>query len=87
MLWPYGHPGISPLSRYGDSNSCLNLTLGITRDCTCNRRREGSTDLSRLKWNGVATAPGNVTYPTRNFATLGPFLLLHQHPYLRVFVE
>jgi hypothetical protein len=19
-------------------------------------------------WNGVATAPGNVTYPTRNFA-------------------
>ena len=26
-----------------------------------------------VKWNGVATAPGNVTYPTRNFATLGPF--------------
>ncbi len=22
----------------------------------------------------VATAPGNVTYPTRNFATLGPFI-------------
>ena len=21
-----------------------------------------------VKWNGVATAPGNVTYPTRNFA-------------------
>src|SRR5256885_12214821 len=21
-----------------------------------------------VRWNGVATAPGNVTYPTRNFA-------------------
>jgi hypothetical protein len=31
-----------------------------------------------VEWNGVATAPGNVTYPTRNFATLGPFVLLHQ---------
>src|ERR1700676_2148777 len=28
-----------------------------------------------VEWNGVATAPGNVTYPTRNFATLGPFIL------------
>jgi hypothetical protein len=26
----------------------------------------------------VATAPGNVTYPTRNFATLGPFIYVTQ---------
>src|SRR5579862_9424903 len=37
---------------------------------------ETSCGLHRFEpvdWNGVATAPGNVTYPTRNFATLGPF--------------
>ena len=26
-----------------------------------------------VEWNGITPAPGNVTYPTRNFATLGPF--------------
>jgi hypothetical protein len=25
--------------------------------------------------NGIAPVPGNFTYPTRNFATLGPFVL------------
>src|SRR6185437_12233143 len=25
--------------------------------------------------NGIAPVPGNFTYPTRNFATLGPFFL------------
>ena len=42
------------------------LTLGITRG-TPARRREGFTDLSRLL-DGIAPTPGNVTYPTRNFA-------------------
>ena len=37
-----------------------------------------------VKWNGVATAPGNVTYPTRNFATLGPFYCYTNTYYLRV---
>jgi hypothetical protein len=39
------------------------------------RRRKGSTDLSRCT-NEITLALGNVTYPTRNFATLGPFALL-----------
>jgi len=42
---------------------------------TCMRRRKGSTDLSRCT-NEITLALGNVTYPTRNFATLGPFALL-----------
>src|SRR5258708_23059666 len=29
-----------------------------------------------VEWNGIAPAPGNVTYPTRNFATLGPFMIV-----------
>ena len=37
--------------------------------------------------NGVATVPGNVTYPTRNFATLGPFLMLRTHARLRVLAK
>jgi hypothetical protein len=37
------------------------------------KRRVGFTDLSRLQ-GGVATAPGNFIYPTRNFATLGMLL-------------
>ena len=39
------------------------------------RRREGFTDLSRYT-NEITLALGNVTYPTRNFATLGPFVVL-----------
>ena len=30
-----------------------------------------------VRWNGVATAPGNVTYPTRNFALA--MLLIHKY--------
>jgi hypothetical protein len=65
--------GSQPLSRYGESELLRNLTLGIARD-VLHERRWGSTDLSRLNGHGVATAPGNVTYPTRNFATLGMLL-------------
>ena len=63
------HPGILPLSRYGDRvATILPSVLPATHLHVC---REGSTDLSRIK-NGIASVPGNVTYPTRNFATLGP---------------
>src|SRR5260221_13087574 len=59
------HPGILPLSRYGDRvATILPSVLPATHLHVC---REGSTDLSRIK-NGIASAPGNVTYPTRNFA-------------------
>jgi len=30
--------------------------------------------------DGLAPAPGNVTYPTRNFATLGPSRRVTHHP-------
>ena len=63
------HPGISPLSRYGD------------RVCTRSypryypRRLHAPVGLHRfepVEWNGIASAPGNVTYPTRNFARFIP---------------
>jgi hypothetical protein len=57
--------GSQPLSRYGDQS--LDLTLGITRDVL----QQPSLGLHRFEpvvWNDVATVPGNVTYPTRNFA-------------------
>jgi hypothetical protein len=33
-----------------------------------------------VKWNGVATAPGNVTYPTRNFAEVCYFACAKGEP-------
>jgi hypothetical protein len=35
-----------------------------------------------VDWDSVATAPGNVIYPTRNFATLGPFNVFRSMPQL-----
>jgi hypothetical protein len=64
------HPGIStPESLRGSPGG--DLTLGIALGACM--RRWGFTDLSRLM-DGIAPVPGNVTYPTRNFATLGPFV-------------
>src|SRR5436190_5466645 len=61
------HPGISPLSRYGDPKSLriLPSVLPVTslQETSCGFHR-----FEPVRWNGVATAPGNVTYPTRNFA-------------------
>ena len=51
------------------------LTLGITRDAPA-RAPGGLHRFEPVEWNGVTTAPGNVTYPTRNFATLGPFSIV-----------
>ena len=66
------HPGIStPESLRGSLTAILPSVL----PAALLQHREGFTDLSRLV-DGIAPAPGNVTYPTRNFATLGPFILL-----------
>src|SRR5579864_1367764 len=58
--------GSQPSSRYGDSNSRI-LPSVLPATHLLMRVVKGFTDLSRLM-DGVATAPGNVTYPTRNFA-------------------
>ena len=52
------------LSRYGDRAITI---LPSVLPAALLQRREGFTDLSRLV-DGIAPAPGNVTYPTRNFA-------------------
>ena len=65
--------GSHPLSRYGIRTDVRSYPRYYPW-CTCKRHRVGFTDLSRLFEDGVATAPGNVTYPTRNFATLGILL-------------
>src|SRR5207253_5853910 len=58
--------GSQPLSRYGDRAITI---LPSVLPAALLQRREGFTDLSRLV-DGIAPAPGNVTYPTRNFAQL-----------------
>ena len=72
MLWPFGHPGISsPESLRG-----LELPRVLPSVLPATYLQKPSLGFHRFEpvdWNGVATAPGNVTYPTRNFATLGPF--------------
>jgi hypothetical protein len=57
--------GSQPLSRYGDQS--LDLTLGITR-AVLQQPSLGFHRFEPVVWNDVATVPGNVTYPTRNFA-------------------
>src|SRR5574341_2157090 len=69
------HPSTcSVFSRYGVNPSlALRATShGITlSSCTmpCTSQRDGASPL--------LAGMGNFTYPTRNFATLGPFILLH----------
>ena len=62
-----GHPGIStPESLRGfELLRILPSVLPVTslHETSCGFHR-----FEPVKWNGVATAPGNVTYPTRNFA-------------------
>jgi hypothetical protein len=65
------HPGISPLSRYGIQ---LALVLPSVLPVMSLQTSCGLHRFEPVRWNGVATALGNVTYPTRNFATLGPFI-------------
>jgi hypothetical protein len=66
--------GSHTLSRYGDSSGDESYPRYCPRR-TCKRRREGFTDLSRST-DEIALVQGNVTYPTRNFATLGPFIIV-----------
>jgi hypothetical protein len=75
VLWPRGHPGIStPESLRGfDLRRILPSVLPAM---PLHEASEGFHRFEPVVWNGVATVPGNVTYPTRNFATLGPFLVL-----------
>src|SRR5262249_34384101 len=61
------HPGISPLSRYGDWR-LANLTLGITRE-TPARFREGSTDLSRCAGQDHS-CPGQCYLPDKELRYL-----------------
>ena len=69
MLWPFGHPGISTPESLRGSNlrSTLPSVLPVAHlhVAPCGFHR-----FEPVKWNGVATALGNVTYPTRNFARL-----------------
>ena len=67
--------GSQPLSRYGDSTCAESYPRYCPRR-PCNETSCGFHRFEPVVWNGVATVPGNVTYPTRNFATLGPFLRL-----------
>ena len=62
--------GSHSLSRYGDH---IAVILPSVLPATPARRREGFTDLSRLM-SAIARTPGSFVYPTRNFATLGPFV-------------
>jgi len=50
-----------------------NLTLGIARD-TLALMSLGFHRFEPVMRNDVAIVPGSVTYPTRNFATLGMLL-------------
>src|SRR5215813_13399470 len=44
------------------------LTLGMARGvCT---KPVGFHRVEPVEWNGIASVPGNLTYPTRNFAQL-----------------
>ena len=61
------HPGISPLSRYGDR--VIAAILPSVLPAAPARRRWGFTDLSRLM-SAIARTPGSSIYPTRNFAQL-----------------
>jgi hypothetical protein len=58
-----------------DAIAISNLTLGIALDAPV-QTSLGFHRFEPVIWNDVAIAPGNVTYPTRNFATLGPFNML-----------
>jgi hypothetical protein len=51
----------------------FDLTLGIARGAPA-RAPCGFHRFEPVVKNSVATAPGNVIYPTRNFATLGILL-------------
>jgi hypothetical protein len=69
VLWLCGHPGIStPESLRGfELSRILPSVLPVTdlHVLSCGFHR-----FEPVKWNGVATAPGNITYPTRNFARI-----------------
>ena len=72
MLWPRGHPGISsPESLRGLES--LRALPSVSPATHLQQVPVGFHRFEPVECNGVATAPGNVTYPTRNFATLGPF--------------
>ncbi len=72
VLWPCGHPGIStPESLRGFAS--LRILPSVLPSTHLQEAPLGFHRFEPVDWNGVATAPGNVTYPTRNFATLGPF--------------
>ena len=72
MLWPCGHPGIStPESLRG--YELPRILPSVWPVAHLQQAPCGFHRFEPVEWNGVATAPGNVTYPTRNFATLGPF--------------
>jgi len=59
------HPGFShPESLRGSCHH--DLTLGITRDAL--QTSVGLHRFEPVEWNWIASVPGNVTYPTRNFA-------------------
>ncbi len=60
--------------------SLSNLTLGIALDALA-QTPLGFHRFEPVIWNDVAIAPGNVTYPTRNFATLGPFIFVTQRAF------
>src|SRR6266851_4441556 len=73
VLWNPGTPskGSQPLSRYGD---CISTILPSVLPATTCKRPGGLHRFEPVEWNGITSAPGNITYPTRNFATLGPFI-------------
>src|SRR5712692_8637256 len=62
--------GSQPLSRYGDRRVTILPSvfpvIPLQRSCGLHRFEPVILD-------GITPATGNVTYPTRNFATLGPF--------------
>ena len=67
--------GVSTLESLRGS-SYDDLTLGITRDAPA-RASGGLHRFEPVEWNGITSVPGNITYPTRNFATLGPFICVN----------
>src|SRR5437899_182321 len=71
------HPGLSRGPESLRGSAIADLTLGITLGRL--RDRSGFTDLSRIL-DEITPVPGSLIYPTRNFATLGPFVGCYRDP-------
>ena len=82
MLWLCGHLRISTLKSLQGNQNRVARNFGIlpsvlpATHCTLSL---GFHRFEPVIRNGVATALGNVTYPTRNFATLGILLAWCRH--------